>query len=142
KSEKRALVNLALATKNERAAQEQKKLADQQKQAAVDQKKRAEQDEKNLAVALSKQKEATARANANEKIANDEKEHSDRVAYIANMNILQSEWESGKRGSVLSRLEETRNYKERGFEWGYWNLLCHPYVKTRTLRVGSSEFQS
>ena len=45
--------------------------------------------------------------------------------YIADMNLIQREWENNNVGHVLELLEETRKLPERGFEWGYWNRLCH-----------------
>jgi WD40 repeat protein len=52
--------------------------------------------------------------------------------YAAKMNLIQSAWEGGKMGHMLALLQETRGYGGRGFEWGYWNRLCH--LDLRTLR--------
>lgn len=50
---------------------------------------------------------------------------AERASYTANMNLIPREWESGNIGHVLELLEKTRNYWNRGFEWGYWNRRCH-----------------
>src|SRR5262249_30746533 len=59
-------------------------------------------------------------------------ERAERIAYIANMNLIQREWEATPIhiGRVLEILEETRTFQERGFEWGYWNRLCHQEIRT------------
>jgi hypothetical protein len=50
---------------------------------------------------------------------------AERTAYVANMNLIQREWETNNMAHVIELLEETRASEFRGFEWGYWNRLCH-----------------
>ena len=57
-------------------------------------------------------------------------ERADHTAYSANMNLIQRDWDMNNVGHVLDLLEATRQYKEREFEWGYWNRLCHLDLKT------------
>jgi WD40 repeat protein len=41
------------------------------------------------------------------------------------MNLAQRDWEDNNLSHLLAILDETKNYKNRGFEWDYWNRLCH-----------------
>src|SRR5262249_8702112 len=52
---------------------------------------------------------------------------ADRYLYIADMNLAQQAWDVTpvQVGHILDLLEDTRNNKARGFEWNYWNRLCH-----------------
>jgi WD40 repeat protein len=52
--------------------------------------------------------------------------------YSADMQLIQREWEAvpTQTGRVLELLDETAANPERGFEWGYWNKLCHQDDKT------------
>ncbi len=40
--------------------------------------------------------------------------------YVANMNLIQNDWEQHHRGSAQKRLRDTLSYPDRGFEWHYW----------------------
>ena len=62
--------------------------------------------------------------------AREQAEMAGRASYIANVNLIQRDWDIGNVSHVLELLEETRPYKGRGFEWGYWNGLCHLDLKT------------
>src|SRR5262249_47205312 len=57
------------------------------------------------------------------------------------LNLLQTAWEANRIGRVLELLEETRPGKDeedlRGFEWHYWNRLCHADLQTWHLSGGS-----
>ncbi len=66
--------------------------------------------------ALARRSAAEARINA---------ANAGHYLYVADMNLIQSRWEENSVGGVLQLLEETRASPERGFEWGYWNRLCH-----------------
>ena len=50
--------------------------------------------------------------------------------YVAHMNLVQREWKSDNIDRVLELLDEERPERAgradlRGFEWFYWNRLCH-----------------
>jgi len=65
-------------------------------------------------------------------------------AYIAHMRLAQREWESANVGRVLELLEEERpkgtdRSDLRGFEWFYWNRLCHSERLTLEGHTGSME---
>ena len=45
--------------------------------------------------------------------------------YFTTMNLIEREYALNHTNRVLGLLEETRNSPNRGFEWGYWNRLCH-----------------
>lgn len=60
-----------------------------------------------------------------------------RLLYIADLNLIQSEWETGNTTHVLDLLAETRDNPERGFEWEYWYRHCH-----RSLRTFSHAWES
>ena len=62
---------------------------------------------------------------------------ADRYLYIANLNLIQRDYKANNIKNVLSLLEQTRNSHYRGFEWDYWNRLCH--VDQLTLKTGYSE---
>ena len=62
--------------------------------------------------------------------ANANSDRAERTAYAANMNLIGHEWDHNNVAHVLELLEETRSFKDRGFEWGYWNRLCHLDLKT------------
>jgi serine/threonine protein kinase/WD40 repeat protein len=57
-----------------------------------------------------------------------------RALYTVAMNSIQTAWETHDVGRVLELLEETRPGKDeedlRGFEWHYWNRLCHSELQT------------
>ena len=50
---------------------------------------------------------------------------SDRAAYSLTMNLIQKEWESGGVQHALELLDSVKHSPYRGFEWGYWNSVCH-----------------
>ncbi|MCW3054409.1 MAG: hypothetical protein JWN14_3579, partial [Chthonomonadales bacterium] len=76
--------------------------------------------------------EAKAKADALTKaeLANRSAARADRTAYFADMNLIQHEWEKGNVFYVLALLAESRPYWDNGFEWGYWNRLCHQDLRT------------
>lgn len=71
----------------------------------------------------SKEKTARTLADANADLA-------EYRLYCADMNLIQREWEANAIDHVRELLEETRANKSRGFEWGYWNRLCHLDLRT------------
>jgi WD40 repeat protein/pyruvate/2-oxoglutarate dehydrogenase complex dihydrolipoamide acyltransferase (E2) component len=46
--------------------------------------------------------------------------------YTASMNLAQQAWENNDPGRVEQILDMTQNDPNQGFEWGYWQHLCHP----------------
>ncbi len=78
----------------------------------------------------------TRAARRNAQLANDKtleanraRDNADYNLYVANMNLIQREWESNNVAHVLELLKATDGYKGRGFEWGYWNRLNHLSLK-------------
>jgi WD40 repeat protein/tRNA A-37 threonylcarbamoyl transferase component Bud32 len=61
--------------------------------------------------------------------------------YVAHANLEQTAWEDTRIGSVLELLERDRprdgEEDLRGFEWYYWNRLCHREAQTLHGHVGS-----
>jgi WD40 repeat protein len=68
---------------------------------------------------------AQVRASAAEAKANDEAEQARRQAYAANIRLMQPAWESHNSSQLHQLLDETAAFPERGFEWYYWQRLCH-----------------
>ena len=55
---------------------------------------------------------------------------ADRYLYISNMNLIQRDYEANNIANVAALLDQTRTSPYRGFEWGYWNRLCHRELLT------------
>ncbi len=45
--------------------------------------------------------------------------------YAATVNLMQPAWDTGQIGRLRTLLAETEAYPDRGFEWYYWQRLCH-----------------
>ena len=45
--------------------------------------------------------------------------------YAASINLMQPAWDTGQVGRLHALLAETEAYPDRGFEWYYWQRLCH-----------------
>ena len=45
--------------------------------------------------------------------------------YAASINLMQPAWDMGQLGRLKALLKETELYPNRGFEWCYWQRLCH-----------------
>ena len=45
--------------------------------------------------------------------------------YAASLNLMQPAWDIGQIGRLQDLLAETEWYPDRGFEWYYWQRLCH-----------------
>jgi serine/threonine protein kinase/WD40 repeat protein len=60
--------------------------------------------------------------------------------YGARLNLVPAAWEAGNVRHVLDVLEQTKpaagETDRRGFEWHYWNRLCH--AETRSLKIAPS----
>ena len=41
------------------------------------------------------------------------------------VNLMQPAWDTGQVGRLRTLLAETEAYPDRGFEWYYWQRLCH-----------------
>ena len=41
------------------------------------------------------------------------------------VNLMQPAWDTGQIGRLRALLAETEAYPDRGFEWYYWQRLCH-----------------
>ncbi len=65
-----------------------------------------------------------------EQLALEEKDKANHNLYVANMNLIQRDWDNNNVGSVLELLEATRQRYSHEFEWGYWNRQCHLDLKT------------
>jgi WD40 repeat protein len=46
--------------------------------------------------------------------------------YAASSNLMRLAWDTGQVGRLRTLLTETETYPDRGFEWYYWQRLCHP----------------
>ncbi|HTG45738.1 MAG TPA: serine/threonine-protein kinase, partial [Verrucomicrobiae bacterium] len=49
--------------------------------------------------------------------------------YVANINLAGRAWEQDSYQGVRQRLEETRDFPARGFEWYYWQRQAHLELK-------------
>jgi serine/threonine protein kinase/WD40 repeat protein len=67
------------------------------------------------------------------------REHLRRTLYASNLNLIPAAWEANNGARILELLDETRPGKDeedlRGFEWHYWNRMCH--ADLRTLQFGT-----
>jgi serine/threonine protein kinase len=50
--------------------------------------------------------------------------------YAARINLLQHAWDMNQVGRLRALLAETEDYPDRGFEWYYWQHLCHLELHT------------
>jgi WD40 repeat protein/serine/threonine protein kinase len=50
--------------------------------------------------------------------------------YAANISMMQQAWDSNRLVPLRALLAETEAYTDRGFEWYYWQRLCHRELKT------------
>ena len=48
-----------------------------------------------------------------------------RHVYAANSNLMQQAWDTGQVSRLRALLAENETYPDRGFEWYYWQRLCH-----------------
>src|SRR6516225_1267941 len=67
--------------------------------------------------------EATAKGEASR--ARTAEQEMRRQWYAATSNLMQPAWDSGQIGRLRTLLAETEAYPDRGFEWYYWQRLCH-----------------
>jgi WD40 repeat protein/tRNA A-37 threonylcarbamoyl transferase component Bud32 len=70
-------------------------------------------------------KEDAKRAIQAESKAKNEAERALRQWYQASLNLMQEAWNLDDIMRLRALLAETEAYQERGFEWYYWQRLCH-----------------
>jgi serine/threonine protein kinase/WD40 repeat protein len=98
----------------------------------------AERDDKEKA----RQAEAAERAAVQQQrdAARAAREELRRTLYGSNLNLLQAAWEANNTARVLELLDATRpgpgEEDLRGFEWHYWDRLCHAELRTVKLDFG------
>jgi WD40 repeat protein/serine/threonine protein kinase len=90
-------------------------------------------------IAVEKRTEAeTARGSEAQQRGN-----AERLLYVANMNLAQQAWEQNNISRLRQLLSDTQAYKDRGFEWYYWQRQDHLALKTlrgHSARVTSVAF--
>jgi WD40 repeat protein/serine/threonine protein kinase len=59
-----------------------------------------------------------------------------RLLYIANMNLIQREWDQNNIGRLHKLLEETRDFPEKDFEWFWWQRQIHRDLQTLCGHLG------
>jgi serine/threonine protein kinase/WD40 repeat protein len=86
--------------------------------------RQAEADQRNLAVAAQHK-------------AQEERDKVRRLHYTAALNLIPTAWEADNVGRILELLDEQRpganEIDLRGFEWHYWDRMCHAEVRTLKL---------
>jgi len=99
--------------------------ADRQRQEADGQRIAADRQrqEANRQRALAEAAEARAKGEAGR--ARTAEQAMRRQWYAASSNLMQPAWDTGQVGRLRALLAETEAYPDRGFEWYYWQRLCH-----------------
>jgi WD40 repeat protein len=69
--------------------------------------------------------QAEARAMRDASRAGAAEQEMRRQWYAASSNLMQPAWDTGQVGRLRALLAETEAYPDRGFEWYYWQRLCH-----------------
>ncbi len=64
-------------------------------------------------------------AQAQTALATQRAEEADCNLYVANMSLIQRDWDNGNITHAQELLEATRRRGQGAFEWGYWNRLLH-----------------
>ena len=79
---------------------------------------------------------AKGKADKQRKRADEKELEARRRLYVADMNLAQAAWEDARVGRVLELLEQhgpgSPSDDLRGFEWFYWDRLCHRELHTLT----------
>ena len=99
-------------------ADRQRQAADGQRIAAVRQRQEADRQR-----ALAEAAEARAKGEAGR--ARTAEQEMRRQVYAANSNLMQQAWDTGQVSRLRGLLAENETYPDRGFEWYYWQRLCH-----------------
>jgi WD40 repeat protein len=68
---------------------------------------------------------AEARAQAEADRARTAEQEISRQWYAASLNLMQPAWDAGDVGRLRELLAATEAHPNRGFEWFYWQRLCH-----------------
>ena len=118
------------ADKQKAEADRQRELAERRKNEADKSKQKIVEFVDILGREKKKAKQEEEKAKQSAVAARQEADHAERFRYIANMNLIQRDYEVNNISNVASLLEQTRTSPYRGFEWGYWNRLCHLDLKT------------
>jgi tetratricopeptide (TPR) repeat protein len=127
-------LRVALSEKGEALTEREKALKEKEAQRviAVRAQATATQKAQEATRAARAERLAAARARAAETNANTEaararaaEANTSRLFYLANMNLIQREWENDNAPRVRELLMETAQSPERGFEWFYWQRMCH-----------------
>ena len=101
------------------AAVRQRQEADRQRQEADRQRQEADRQR-----ALAEAAEARAKGEAGR--ASTAEQEMRRQWYAASSNLMQPAWDTtGQVSRLRALLAETEAYPDRGFEWYYWQRLCH-----------------
>jgi hypothetical protein len=69
-------------------------------------------------------------AQAAERKAEVQADRSLRQWYAASTNLMQLAWDNSEMDRLIALLTETEAYPDRGFEWYYWQRLCHLELHT------------
>jgi WD40 repeat protein len=72
--------------------------------------------------------EATAKGEAQR--ARTAEQEMRRQWYVSTVNLMQPAWDAGRVGRLRALLGQTEAYPDRGFEWYYWQRLCHLEQRT------------
>jgi WD40 repeat protein len=99
-------------------ADRQRQEADRQRIAAVGQRREADRQRASADAAQAQAEGEASRARAAE-------QEMRRQWYAASNNLIQPAWDTGQVGRLRALLAETEAYADRGFEWYYWQRLCH-----------------
>ncbi|MCF7975157.1 MAG: protein kinase [Phycisphaerae bacterium] len=83
-------------------------------------------------LAMEKKRVEVSEQNARkaERQAEQEKLIARKNAYASKMQMARMDWERGNISRLQKTLVETENYTDRGFEWYYWQRMCHLDMKT------------
>ena len=119
-----------VAVKNAEEADREKQRANKQKVFADDRLRQA-----NAARAIAMQatlqaKYSIARANAQTAEAAKQRDLAEHEVYIGTMNLIRASYERNDFDQIAVMLARNRLSRFRGFEWGYWNRLCHLALQT------------
>src|SRR5205085_2415285 len=87
--------------------------------------------------ALSDRETALASARVAELNARSEAARTRHLLYTVDMNLAPREWETNNIEMLQRLLAATAQNRDRGFEWGYWQRLCHLALTTFRGHLGA-----
>ncbi len=91
----------------------------------------AAQTERDQAQAARNRAEEAQQAERQARLAVDaEKVQADRFLYVANMNLIQQDWDQNNFERLRQLLEDTQGSPYCGFEWYYWQRQAHLALET------------